>query len=279
MLSAMRISQGAFLAVVFLGAHLTAHAATVVHRYSFDANANDSIGSANATLIGGANVSNGQLVLPGGAPRTNYASLPLSVGTEINGFTALTIEIWFTQNVPQNWSKAFYFGNNAGGFADDGLELCPQKGDGSGTAKVEFLNNRVADAFGANSSGDPSPIYDTGNKHYVAAVFDTANDLLSFYSDGVLAGTKPIFSGELSDLNLTGLFIGAAVGWGDPDFNGAVDEFRVWNGALSDTQVAAQAVAGPNVVVPEPSGCALLASAFGLFGLRRRRRASRSVIG
>jgi hypothetical protein len=267
----MRILRGACLAGVLLGANLTAPAATVVHRYSFAVNGSDSIGGANATLIGGANVNNGQLVLPGGTPRTSYASLPLSVGTEINGFTALTIEIWFTQNVPQNWSKAFYFGNNAGGFADDGLELCPQKGDGSGSAKVEFLNNRVADAFGANNGGEPSPIYDVGNQHYVAAVFDTANDLLSFYSDGLLAGTKPIFSGELSDLNLSGLFIGAAVGWGDPDFNGSVDEFRIWNGALSDTEVAAQMVAGPNVVVPEPSCCALLASAAGSLVFRRRR--------
>jgi len=267
----MSIVPRASLAVFCCALALSANAATVVHRYSFNTDGSDSIGGANATLLGGASVTGGQLVLPGGAPRSNYASLPLTVGTEINGFSALTIEIWFTQNAAQNWSKAFYFGNNAGGFADDGLELCPQKGDGSGTAKVEFLNDRVSDAFGANSSGDPSPIYDSGTEHYVTAVFDTANDLLSFYSDGVLAGTKPIFSGELADLNLTGLFIGAAVGWGDPDFNGTVNEFRIWNGALNDAQVAANQIAGPNNLVPEPSSCLSALAAISLLSARRRR--------
>jgi hypothetical protein len=128
----------------------------------------------------------------------------------------------------------------------------------------------VADAFGATGSGEPSPIYSSGIEYYVAAVFDTANDLLSFYSDGILAGTKPLFAGELSDLLLTDCFLGAAVGWNDPDFNGSINEFRVWNGALDSTQIAAQSVAGPDVLVPEASAGALLAAALGLFVSRRR---------
>jgi hypothetical protein len=268
----MRCSRRVLLLAVLLGGGFAAHGAIVTHRYSFTADGTDSVGGADATFIGAASVTGGELVLPGGSPRTNYASLPLSVGTQINGFSALTLEIWFTQSAVQNWSKAFYFGNNAGGFANDGLELAPVKGDGTGSSKVEYLNNSVANAFGANSSGDPSPIYGPDTEYYVAAVFDTANDLLSFYSDGTLAGTKPLTAGELSDLTLSGLFLGAAVGWGDPDFIGSINEFRIWNGALDAAQIAAQSAAGPNVVVPEPSASALLASAFGLLAVRGRRQ-------
>lgn len=261
----------ALFVTVLLNAAFAAHGAAIVtHRYSFTADGTDSVSNANAALIGGATFAGGELVLPGGSPRTNYASLPLSVGTEINGYSALTVEIWFTQNFVQNWSKAFYFGNNAGGFANDGLELCPVKGDGFGSSKVEFLNDTIANAFGANGLGEPSPFYSSGTQYYVAAVFDAGNDLLSFYSDGTLAGTKPLLAGELSDLTLSGLFLGAAVGWNDPDFSGSLNEFRIWNGALDSAQVAAQYVAGPNVVVPEASAGALLAAALGLFANRRR---------
>jgi hypothetical protein len=148
--------------VFLLGATLTGHGAIVTHRYSFNGDPTDSIGDADATLIGNATITGGQLVLPGGPPRSNYASLPLEVGAGINSSTALTIEIWFTQNVAQNWSKAFYFGNNAGGSADDGLELCLLKGDGTGVSKVEFLNDRVANAFGGNGRGS-LPFFDIGH--------------------------------------------------------------------------------------------------------------------
>jgi hypothetical protein len=58
-------------------------------------------------------------------------------------------------------------------------------------------------------------------------------------------------------------------------FNGTIDEFRIYNTALSAAQVAADATAGPNafgtVAVPEPTTILMLGlSAGGLLLLRRR---------
>ena len=58
---------------------------TLVHRYSFnDGTANDSVGSANGTLVGNATISGGQLVLPNttsAAPATDYLQLPAGILT------------------------------------------------------------------------------------------------------------------------------------------------------------------------------------------------------
>ena len=52
--------------------------------------------------------------------------------------------------------------------------------------------------------------------------------------------------------------------------NGSVDEFRIWSGELSATEVATNFASGPNNTIPEPSGL-LLTIAGGLLVLRRRR--------
>jgi hypothetical protein len=53
---------------------------------------------------------------------------------------------------------------------------------------------------------------------------------------------------------------------------GSINEFRIWESALSAEQIAAQFAAGPGVVVPEPSIAALLG--LSLLGLAFRARRS-----
>ena len=48
-------------------------------------------------------------------------------------------------------------------------------------------------------------------------------------------------------------------------------EFRIWNGALTDTEVAANQIAGPNNLVPEPRSCLSAFAAISVLSARRRR--------
>ncbi len=254
----------ALTATVFLLAAGSVSAATLVNRYSFDTDGTDSVGGANATIVGSAAASGGQLVLPGGSPRTNYASLPVSVGTAINSYSAVTFEAWFTTNAVQNWSKLFYFGQNAGGFANESLEFTPVKGDGSGLGKAESLEGNVANAHHSTQ------IYSTtGVETHIVVVFDDANDTISLYKDGVLDGSSA-FNHALSAVDLPELYLGAAVGWGDADYNGSINEFRIYNGALTAGEAAGNFALGPNAIVPEPASLLLWSVALPL--LRRRRR-------
>ena len=76
------------------------------HRYTFDTDANDSIGGANGTLQGGAVINNGALVLNGAG---SYLALPANL---VTGYTAITIEAWVTDNGSSPWARIFDFGNN-----------------------------------------------------------------------------------------------------------------------------------------------------------------------
>jgi hypothetical protein len=74
----------------------TAHA-DLIHRYSFDGTADDSVGTANGTLVNNATISGGNLVLSnigasGGS--VQYSSLPAGVIATAGG--RVTVEEWFS---------------------------------------------------------------------------------------------------------------------------------------------------------------------------------------
>ena len=93
--------------------------ADVTHRYSFnDGNANDSIGTANGTLMNGAKVSGGNLVLANNGVNMNpatgqYVSLPANILHARN----FAIESWFTWNGGNPWQRILDLGNSVGGMA------------------------------------------------------------------------------------------------------------------------------------------------------------------
>ena len=61
------------------------------------------------------------------------------------------------------------------------------------------------------------------------------------------SGTAPSSLSLVEDVNV---WLGRSQ-WGDPFFNGSYDEFRIYDGPLSDAEVAASFAAGPNPV-PDP---------------------------
>ena len=77
------------------------------------------------------------------------------------------------------------------------------------------------------------------------------------------------FQHDLSNVNTTFEGIGAT-SWGDPGMTGTVDEFRIYSGELSAGEVTANFAAGPNTIIPEPSGLALVLVGS-LLTIRRRR--------
>jgi hypothetical protein len=81
--------------------------ADITHRYSFnDGTANDSIGTANGTLVNGATASGGKLVLANNGVNNNpatgqYVSLP----SNILNTRDFTVESWFTWNGGNPWQR------------------------------------------------------------------------------------------------------------------------------------------------------------------------------
>lgn len=244
---------------------MSSNAATLAdlkHRWSFNGNLNDSVGGATATVTGSAAVLNNQLELPGGNARQNAASIP--IGATIAGTQSMTVEMWFTMDQVTDWRKAYMFGNDTTQYID----FTPNAGLGQ-TPSASF---KLSAGGELNTRDGTNPPKLLANTNYQATiVYDANADLISMYLGGALVDSVA-WTGQISDLGITSQnWIGAAVGFGDQDLDGRVDEFRIWTTALSASEVSANSAAGPNAVaVPEASAMAL--GLVGALGLLRRRR-------
>ena len=208
----------------FTGTELT-------HRWSFDTDTFDSVGGNTGVLVGGATVDPGRLSLTGLGTSTaaNHMAFttPVDVGANY-GATGITIESWYTDTGTGTWGKLFQFGTNAAG-----QELAYTHSRANG----EFSG---VDRDGAKLLGEQ--VTQNEEHHLVITVSSDGN--LSTWVDGV----QKITDSDTNDLaNVTSDFEGiGATSWGDPGMTGSVNEFRIWKGTLSSTDVADNFATGPD---------------------------------
>lgn len=217
----------------------------LTHRYSFTADANDSIGTAHGSLEGAAFLDAGRVVLDGVGE--SHVQLPAGV---LGDATALTIETWASFGPVATWSRLWHLGdqNDAGG-ARYFVELCPR-----GSAEDVFIGVSDSDPGGAHadSVARPGPLSEQENVH-VAAVFNPLGGYHALYVNGALAGLNrnPTVL-DLRRVQDVRNYIGRSLYAADPYLEGAVDEFRIYDGALSPLQMAVSAASGPNTPAQDP---------------------------
>jgi uncharacterized repeat protein (TIGR03806 family) len=218
----------------------------LLHRWSFNGDANDSAGGANATLVGTASVANNQLHLPGGGPFANYASV--NIGSTLSTNPSLTVETWLTINTLTTWSKTWIFGYDdpAGQPGLSLINFTPRTG--GGPPKIDF-DTSITGEMNTLGGSDPASLV-TGHEYHVVATYDALNNLMSLYIDGVLADSASMAGYNITQLGFnTGRF-GCGYFYGDPDFNGSINEMRIYSGALSPSDIANNFDAGSEVVIP-----------------------------
>jgi len=218
-------------AILTIGTSL--EAATLSHRWSFEGDTTDSAGGNNGILQGGAMVSGGELTLSGTgsgttANRMTFAR-PVDLGGNFGalGDSGVTIETWYTDTGTGTWGKLFQFGTNSAG-----LELGYTHTRGNGQMSG-------VDRDGTQLLGEQ--VTQNEEHHLVISISPDGN--LNAWVDGV----QKLANNDTNDLsNLTTNFeaIGAT-SWGDPGMTGTVNEFRIWSGELTSTEVAASLNTGP----------------------------------
>jgi hypothetical protein len=83
---------------------------------------------------------------------------------------------------------------------------------------------------------------------HLAVVVDGAAKTLTLYQDGAVIGSADLGDTSLTRLNDVNNWIGRSQWTFDDEFQGTVSEFRIYGGARSAQQIAAESAAGPDTV-------------------------------
>jgi hypothetical protein len=238
------VLPGTLIISLLVGVIPSASAATLVNRYSFTANANDTVGPAHGTLQEGATVSGGAVLLNGSSA---FVDLPNGI---IAPLSNVTIETWLTDNGSGNWARIFDFGfSNAGeGASDTGtnyLFVTPQSG--SGVLQSGLIVNNLGGEQGVAWAGTRLP---TGSQKHVVLTLNAGAQTVRLYVDGVLVGENAAFTLNPTQLgNTVNNWIGRSQWSGDAYLNASLSEFRIYDGALSAAEVQQNFTVGPDVAL------------------------------
>jgi hypothetical protein len=230
-------------------ANLTVLEPSMVHRWSFDSNADDSIGGADGTLMGNAFISNNAVQLPDTnttslSPNASYVLFPNGVLTNLN---SATIEVWATDLGGKNWAEIYSFGGNTNFFDDTAdqtnyIGLIPTSGDGDMRAAFKILNEQ--DVIW------PATTMPTNVEEDIALTYDNSTTTASLYLNGQLVGVNTNITISPADLgNTFDNYLGRDQ-FNDDIFEGSVDELRIYAGPLSPTDILNDYQSGPETVVP-----------------------------
>ena len=234
--------------------------ARLTHRWTFNNDYSDSIGSADATIAANGNVSlsNGKAILAGGG---GAGYLNLGAGVLGRGDVA-TLELWAT-NITEaaNWAYLFTYGKHDSS-PNDLFTLCNRS---SGLSYSRTTRNGMLEGYVNGTQfirqneiliGMPE-----GMAYHYSVTFTVngANtDTRWMVRDAATGFLLAEHSVTIPSLTLAGA---ADAGWmltlghnpfanSTLDLNAGFDEVRVWNGVLSDEQLMANAIVGPD----EPLG-------------------------
>ncbi len=222
--------------------------AGLVHRWTFSSGPADSIGGATATLVNGATISGGALVLDG---VDDHASLP--IGQTIGQLTNATIEAWVIwDNNATYWSRIFDFSNST----LVNMFLTPRNGrlDEGPTVGTPRFGIRVAE-LPAEQQVNSAALFPVGALTHVAVSIDSVQGIGRLYMNGALVATRTGLTLSPAMLGVTAHnFLGRSTYGQDPYFDGSIAEFRIYDHRLSEEAVAASYQAGADSLGNCPTG-------------------------
>jgi hypothetical protein len=221
--------------------------AALTHQYSFNdptssTNAIDSVGGANGALYPGATYpGDGTVALDGSS---GFVYLPDDL---ISNYTSITFETWTTPTSNPTWARLFDFGTNQGGKGTGGA-------GGTGGNGVTWFYVCLNDGAGGNyraeinpggaMTGGPQPA--AGQLHHFVFTIDAVAHTGTLYDNGKVVGFANNFTATPQAVGHTyNDYIGRSQ-FPDPYYNGSIDEFRIYNNAVTPVQVEADYEAGAN---------------------------------
>jgi hypothetical protein len=142
----------------------------------------------------------------------------------------------------QNWSRVYSFGG--GDITDNAYHLAWTRGTGQNTQRMEKQGPGPADSNLAT---------DLDREYHIVAMWDGDSEEYRWYRDGELAASQGTAGQTLDEVDDTVMWLGRSQ-WGDATANASWNEFRMYDGALSDLAIATNNALGPDDLHPSLGG-------------------------
>ena len=177
----------------------------------------------NGTLVGGASRVAGKSGNAVDLSGTNqYVALPSGV---VSSNDTITVAAWVNLDTVSNWTRIFDFGSGTA----TNMFLTPKNG-ANGKIRFGIKNNGSAEQIIDGQAALP-----TGGWHHVAVTLNGPTGTL--YVDGVQVGINNAMTLKPSTMGATSQnWIGRSQ-YADPYLDGRVDDFRIYNLALTTSEV------------------------------------------
>jgi hypothetical protein len=189
-----------------------------VGQWTFDGHANDSAGSNHGTLFGTpvytAGKINQAIVLNG---TTNYVALPAGVADA----GEITVAAWVYWGGGNQWQRIFDFGTST----SQNMFLTPRSGGNT----LRFAIKNGGDEQQVNTAQLPVGVW----VHLAVTLRDQTATL---YVNGQAAASNGAVTIRPVDFTPDQNYIGKSQ-WPDPLFNGRMDDFRIYNYALTGSEI------------------------------------------
>lgn len=203
-------------------------------------NPNDQWGFHEATLNGNTSLKRGKFGNALSLDGTNNSHLKIEAGNvkDLNNFT---ISTWFKLDESNNWSRIFDFGSGSNTYM-----FLTNKNGATGTIRFAFKKG------GAEEQINTSVVAQIGVWTHVAITLNGAVGIL--YIDGVEAGRNDAMTINPSMLGITTQnYIGKSQ-FSDPYLKGLIDDFRIYNRALTTSEITTLVNTVPAVLDDDNDG-------------------------
>jgi hypothetical protein len=219
--------------------------AALIHRYSFTDGAKDSAGHVDGKLVGAdASIAGGRLVLKDNdtAYEEKVSRLEFPASVLPAGGRSVSLVVWFTARDIGGFARVLDLGTSVGTEGEQFVYFSPHIDDGASRVAItgSDVNSKTYLDFETLDDGKP---------HLVAIVIDGAAGKLHVYCDNREVGTaENLGANTLDKVKPAHTWLGRSSFSANPGLTGSIDEFRVYDTALTKDEAAAIFKAGPDAL-------------------------------
>ena len=207
--------------------------ASLTHSWTFDdGTANDYVGHLTGKLVGGASISGGSLVI---SAQGQWMQMPAD-SIAINTYKEISLEAWYTpaKNSNPNFTMLAFFGNTQNSLGVNYYFMTAARVDSISRSAISC--NNTSTPWSAET-GVNGPEYDDGRLHHMISTL--TSDSIKLYIDGKLTGAAKLDTNNaISRISTAFAYLAKSGYTGDAQWIGRIQEFNIYNKALSPAEVS-----------------------------------------